>query len=81
MLIEAGECKKPLSSLVKRLSHKDLILVNLPKKVVFHKEKKYGHNDTYEVWKHPTSTINFAFVTNQDDTFKTLVTVFINKQY
>ena len=79
-LIESGECKRPLAALVKRISHKNLIKVKLPEKVISYKEKKYQGNQGYEVWKHPDSTLNFAFVTNQPSTVKTLVTVFINKQ-
>lgn len=74
---ESGVLKHPLTSLVKRLRHPDLQRDTLPKKVVEHKEKKYGKDGHVDVWRHPTSTINFGVLSNDSYPFPTLVTVFV----
>ncbi|WP_127471967.1 hypothetical protein [Thiomicrorhabdus aquaedulcis] len=76
--VESGFVKQPLKALVARISHPDIVRVKLPTGVIEHKQRKYGQDDNYSVWKHPTSTINFGLVNNAG--VYSLVTVFINKQ-
>lgn len=75
---ESGCVKNPLKSLALRMKNTELIPVTLPEKVNDHKLKKYGKNDDFSVWKHPTSTLNFGLAKTGNTFF--LVTVFINKQ-
>jgi len=76
-IAESGLCKNPFSSLAKRLSNNEMKQIALPKTVQKHKIKKYGAEDHFEVWKHPTSTLNFGIVDDPDAPAKVLVTVFV----
>ncbi|GAB6071611.1 hypothetical protein JCM30760_27090 [Thiomicrorhabdus hydrogeniphila] len=75
---ESGEVKTPLRSLITRLTNPEICLVKLPEDVLKHKARKYGEDDNYSVWKHPSSTLNFG-LTEKDGVYS-LVTVFIKNQ-
>lgn len=76
---ESGECAYPLQSLVKRISNPDISPIEIPKKVLEHKDKKYGDNQKTEFWKHSTSTLVFTVVENLESKKKFLVTAFVRK--
>jgi hypothetical protein len=77
VIAESGECLHPLSSLVKRLNNPENEQQPVPKSVLEHKERKYGTQDEFEVWKHPTSTLNFGIIRNKTTSKRTLVTTYI----
>lgn len=72
----SGSLSKPLASLVSRLKNPELRKIELPPKVLKHKERKYGRSDNVEAWSHPTSTVKFLIVNNDQNGKKILVTVF-----
>jgi hypothetical protein len=75
---ESGECKYPLDVMIKRLTNPEIEKVVLPENVIAHKQKKYGvQHETFEAWKHPTSTFTFAIVRNNETGKRTVVTVYI----
>jgi hypothetical protein len=78
LIEESGDVKNPLRSLINRMKNSELIEVQLPAKVVQHKQKKYD-DGPFRVFKHPDSTVNFGFVQKPDGRMY-LVTVFVKKQ-
>lgn len=70
----SGDTDKPFSSLVKRLSNAELKRYDLPEAVLKHKARKYGTAENVEVWRHPTSDVNFVVLRERGQ--RVLVTVF-----
>lgn len=67
-----GILKNPWSSLAKRLKNKNLQLVSLPDKVLFHKKLRY--TQATEFWSHPSSEMHYVLVPKGNE--KSLVTVY-----
>lgn len=65
----------PWKSLVKRLMHEELEKIDLPEKVIQHKERKYGKDNKVEAWGHPNSLFGYLVVQDENNR-RTLVTVY-----
>lgn len=71
-----GDVKNPRTSLLRRLKHPELRLLPLEKRVLKHKERRYGRADNVEVWGHGSSSFKFLILRNEESQKRTLVTVF-----
>lgn len=80
VIAESGECLYPLPSLIKRLANPENKKQVVPISVQEHKTRKYGEQDEFEVWKHPTATLNFGIIRNKQTGKRTLVTTYIRKE-
>lgn len=69
----------PRATLIRRLSHPELISFALDDRVLAHKARKYGRSDNVEVWGHETSATRFLTVRDEEKGVRTLVTVFRRK--
>lgn len=67
--------KHPWTSLVNRLMHEDLKVLDLPDNVVRHKERKYGKDNVVEAWGHENSLFGYLVVTDATGQ-RVLVTVY-----
>lgn len=66
--------KRPINSIEKRLQSPEIRQVEMPKKVVDHKIRKYGDHNKSECWSKPGSTLYFQV--NNVNGVRTLVTIF-----
>ena len=61
-LHKGGNLRKPISSLVSRLSHPGLVRMAIPDHVLRHKLFEYQNNENIEVWGIPEATLRFLVV-------------------
>lgn len=66
----------PRATLIKRITHPDLVNFALDERVLAHKARRYGRSDNVEVWGHETSTTRFLTVRDEEEGIRTLVTVY-----
>ena len=74
-----GKPKSPWNSVVKTVTNPDLVKIDLPRKVVAHKLKKYGPGVEFEIWKHPDNTTELLII--EEEGKKVLVSVYDRPVY